>query len=185
MRPLRYSINLTLDGCCDHRSGMPDAATHALAEAGIAGADVLLFGRVTYQMMEQGWRGVAQGERPDWVEDWMLPFATTIDSAKKYVVSDTFHAPDWNTDIVRGRDLEATVRALKQQSGSYIATGGVTLPLALAKLGLIDEYEFIVHPRIAGHGPYLLAGLSSYVTLTLTSHTSLPGGHVVLRYTAQ
>ncbi|RYE07743.1 MAG: deaminase [Hyphomicrobiales bacterium] len=182
MRPIRYSINITLDGCCDHRAGIPNASTHRHAAAGVAGADALLFGRITCQMMEDGWRPLARGQRADWVEDWMVPFAQTIDRAKKYIVSDTLSSSDWNADIVRGRDLEATVRDLKQQPGSYIATGGVTLPLALARLGLIDEYDIVVHPRLAGHGPYLLAGLAAHVDLQLAGRTELDGGIVALHY---
>lgn len=183
MQPLRYSINVTLDGCCDHEAGIPNEALHAHAAEGIAAADALLFGRVIYEMMEEAWRPVAEtGERPDWMAEWMVPFARTIHAAKKYVVSDTLKTVDWNAELVRGPDLESTVRRLKQQPGRGISTGGVTLPLALAELGLIDEYEFIVHPRIAGHGPSPFAGLSTYLDLNLTGRKDLAGGAVALRY---
>src|SRR5919112_2004904 len=105
MRPLRYSINVTLDGCCDHRAMVPDED--------LAQADALLFGRVTYEMMEAGWRPLARtGARPDWMEPWMEPFARTIDAAKKYVVSSTLHRVDWNAELVRG-DLGKGVQQLK------------------------------------------------------------------------
>ncbi|MEP0708122.1 dihydrofolate reductase family protein [Parvibaculum sp.] len=185
MQPLRYSINVTLDGCCDHEAGIPNEALHAHAAEGIAAADALLFGRVIYEMMEEAWRPVAEtGERPDWMPEWMVPFARTIHAAKKYVVSDTLKTVDWNAELVRGPDLEKTVRRLKQQPGRGLATGGVTLPLALAERGLIDEYEFIVHPRIAGHGPSPFAGLSTYLDLKLTGRKELASGAVALRYTA-
>ena len=88
MRPLRYSINVTLDGCCDHRVMIADEDLHRHAAENIARADGLIFGRVTYEMMEAGWRPVAEtGARPDWMPDWMEPFARTIHAAKKYVVS--------------------------------------------------------------------------------------------------
>ena len=146
MRPLRYSINVTLDGCCDHRAIFPDEDLHRHAAEGIAQADALLFGRVTYEMMEAGWRPLARtGARPDWMEPWMEPFARTIDAAKKYVVSSTLDRVDWNAELVRG-DLEKAVQQLKQEPGKGLSVGGVTLPLALAELGLIDEYEFVVHP---------------------------------------
>jgi dihydrofolate reductase len=178
MRPLRYSINVTLDGCCDHRAGFADEELHRHAAKGLAEADALLFGRVIYQMMETAWRPSARApEMPDWTK----PFARTIDAAKKYVVSSTLERVDWNAELVRG-DLGEAVQKLKQQPGKGLATGGVQLPLALAELGLIDEYEFIVHPRIAGHGPTLFAGLSKYVDLRLVGRLEFGSGAVVLRY---
>ena len=178
MRPLRYSINVTLDGCCDHREMIPDEDLHRHAAEIIAQADALLFGRVTYEMMEAAWRPPAPaGARPDWME----PFARTIDEAKKYVVSSTLDRVDWNAELVRG-DLGKAVQRLKQQSGKGLFTGGVTLPLALAELGLIDEYEFVVHPRLAGHGPTLFAGLSKRVDLKLVSRLELGSGAVAMRY---
>ena len=181
MRPLRYSINVTLDGCVDHRAGLPDEELHHHAAENIARADALLFGRVTYQMMEEAWRLPASGVWPDWMEDWMQPFARTIDAAKKYVVSSTLDHVDWNAELVRG-DLATAVRKLKEQPGNGLFTGGVTLPKALAELGLIDEYEIIVHPRIAGHGPYLFEGLPSYIDLKLIGRQEFASGAVVLRY---
>lgn len=183
MQPLRYSINITLDGCCDHEAGIPTEALHHHAAEGIAAADALLFGRTVYEMMEEAWRSVAEtGERPDWMDEWMVPFARTIHTAKKYVVSDTPARATWNAEIVRGADLEETVRRLKAAPGRGIATGGVTLPLALAELGLIDEYEFILHPRVAGHGPYLLAGLPGHLDLEFTGRHEVGHGAVALRY---
>ncbi|MFN8582646.1 MAG: dihydrofolate reductase family protein [Gemmatimonadaceae bacterium] len=181
-RPLRYSINVTLDGCCDHQVMIPDEDLHRHAARGIAQADALLFGRVTYEMMEAGWRPVAQtGVRPEWMAEWALPFAQTIDKAKKYVVSSTLERVDWNAELVRG-DLAQAVQRLKQEPGNGLSVGGVTLPRALAELGLIDEYELIVHPRIVGHGPSLFAGLRTRIDLTLVGKTELASGAVALRY---
>lgn len=184
MRPLKYSINVTLDGCVDHREGIADAELHRRAADTLAGADALIFGRITYGMMEV-WRDVAKEPRPDWAEDWMVPFAKTIDVAKKYVVSDTMHSADWNAEIVRGADLERTVRSLKEQPGRRLLTGGVMLPLALAEMGLIDEYEFVVQPRIVGHGPSLFAGLSKAVELKLVDRVEYGSGAVAMRYEAK
>lgn len=182
MRPLRYSINVTLDGCCDHREGIADEELHRNAMENINRADALLFGRVTYEMMESAWRAPAQtGATPDWMADWGLPFARTIDAAKKYVVSSTLDHVDWNAELLRG-DLATAVRQLKQQPGNGIFTGGVTLPFALAELGLIDEYEFVVHPRIAGHGPTLFAGLPKRLDLKLVSRLEFASGAVAMRY---
>src|SRR5215469_1593951 len=183
MRPLRYSINVTLDGCCDHRAIPADEDLHRHAAENIAQADALLFGRVIYEMMEAAWRPAARtGVRPDWMADWMEPFARTIDAAKKYVVSSTLEQVDWNAALVRGDHLENAIRQLKQQPGKGLFTGGVKLPLALAELGLIDEYEFIVHPRLAGHGPTLFAGLSKHVDLRLVSRLEFGSGAVAMRY---
>lgn len=182
MRPLRYSINVTLDGCIDHRAVPADEALHRHAAHGIAQADALLLGRTTYEMMEVAWRPAAgTGNLPDWMDPWMEPFARTIDAARKYVVSSTLERVDWNAELLRG-DLKDAVQRLKAEPGNGVATGGVTLPMALAELGLIDEYEFIVHPRIAGHGPSLFAGLSKHVELTLVGRLELGSGAVALRY---
>jgi dihydrofolate reductase len=178
MRPLRYYINVTLDGCCDHRAMIADEDLHRHAAETLAKADALLFGRVTYEMMEAAWWPPAQtGARPDWME----PFARTIDAAKKYVVSSTLDRVDWNAELVRG-DLETAVQQLKRESGKRLLVGGVKLPLALAELGLINEYEFVVHPRLTGHGPTLFAGLSKYVDLKLVSRLELGSGAVAMRY---
>jgi len=183
MRPLRYSINVTLDGCCDHRAIVADEELHRRAAEAIAGADALLFGRVTYQMMEDAWRGPAEtGVLPEWMPAWMAPFARTIHAARKYVVSDTLERVDWNAELIRGADLEATVRRLKRQPGKGLATGGLTLPLALAKLGLIDQYEFVVQPRLVGHGPTLFAGLAETIDLELVDRLEYGSGAVAMRY---
>jgi len=181
VQPLRYSINVTLDGCCDHRAMTPTEEMHRHAAESIARADALLFGRVTYEMMEQAWRLSPTGALPDWIEPWMEPFARTIDAAKKYVVSSTLGRVDWNAERVRG-DLKQAVQQLKQQPGRGLFTGGVTLPRALAELGLIDEYEFVVHPRLAGHGPTLFAGLSKPIDLRPVGRLEFPSGAVALRY---
>src|SRR5271170_4725011 len=178
MRPLRYCINVTLDGCCDHRAMLPDEDMHHHAMENLDRADALLFGRVTYEMMETAFRPPAgTGARPDWMD----PFALTIDAAKKYVVSRTLDRVDWNAELVRG-DMEKTVQQLKRESGKGLLTGGVKLPLALAELGLIDEYEFLVQPRLAGHGPTLFAGLSKRVDLKLVSRLEFGSGVVAMRY---
>ena len=182
MRPLRYSINVTLDGCCDHRAIPADEALHRHAVKNLARADALLFGRVTYELMEAAWRAPARtGTRPERMQPWMEPFARSIDATKKYVVSSTLDRVDWNAEIVRG-DLGKAVQQLKRESGKGLFVGGVKLPLALAELGLIDEYEFVVHPRLAGHGPTLFAGPSKQVDLQLVSRVELGSGAVAMRY---
>jgi dihydrofolate reductase len=182
MRPLRYSINVTLDGCCDHRAILPDEELHHHFAESLAQADALLFGRVTYEMMEEAWRPLAEtGVMPDGMEPWVEPFARGIHAAKKYVVSTTLDRVDWNAELIRG-DLGKVVQELKQEPGTGLYVGGVTLPLALAELGLIDEYEFVIHPRLAGHGPQLFAGLSKYVDLKLVGRREFDTGAVAMRY---
>jgi dihydrofolate reductase len=178
MRPLRYYINVTLDGCADHRAIVPDEALHRYATEQLARADALIFGRVIYEMMEAAWRPPVQpGARPVWME----PFARMIDAAKKYVVSSTLERVEWNSELLRG-DLGKAVQQLKQEPGQGLLVGGVKLPLALAELGLIDEYEFVVHPRIEGHGPTLFAGLSKPIDLKLVNRLEFASGAVAMRY---
>jgi dihydrofolate reductase len=150
----------------------------------LAGADALLFGRVTYEMMQAAWRWPANGLRPRWMAEWMEPFARTIDAARKHVVSSTLSQVDWNAEFLRG-DLANAVGQLKQEpagAGNGLFVGGVTLPLALAERGLIDDYEFVVHPRLAGHGPTLLAGVSKLLGLKLVGRREFGSGAVAMRY---
>jgi len=144
-------------------------------------ADALVFGRVTYEMMESAWRKPSTGTWPDWVGEWQIPFAETIDRAKKYVMSSTLVTVDWNAELVRG-DVGSAVQRLKQESGAGLWVGGVTLPTALADLGLIDEYEFLVQPVLAGHGPTLLAGVRERIQLELVDRTEFRSGAVAQRY---
>jgi dihydrofolate reductase len=162
-----------LDGCCDHRAITPDEDLFRNAVENINRADALLFGRVTYEMMESAWRPPA----PESTE----PFARTIDAAKKSVVSSTLDRVDWNAELVRG-DLGKAVQQLKREPGKGLLVGGVKLPLALAEMGLIDEYEFVVQPRLVGHGPTLFAGLSKHVDLRLVSRMEFGSGAVAMRY---
>lgn len=144
-------------------------------------ADALLFGRVTYEMMESAWRRPATGAWPEWMDDWQLPFAEAIDAAKKHVVSGTLSGVDWNAELLPG-DLRQAVERLKQEPGDGLFVGGVTLPLALADLGLIDEYVFVVQPILAGNGPTLLAGLREHIQLELVDRQEFRSGVTALRY---
>ena len=182
MRPLRYSINVTLDGCCHHEAGlMPDAESMEYWTEAMRRSDALLYGRVTYEMMEAAWRRPDSGAWPEWMQEWDVPFADTIDRAKKYVVSTTLNSVDWNTELLSG-DLKASVEKLKRGPGDGVLVGGVTLPLALADLGLIDEYEFVVQPVLAGHGPTLLSGLRERIQLEMVSRQEFRSGAVVQRF---
>lgn len=182
MRPLRYCINVTLDGCVDHRAGMPTEALHHHHAANLAAADGLVCGRVTYQMMEAAWREPARtGVVSDWMQPWMLPFARTIDAIPKFVASGTLGHVDWNAELLRG-ELREAIERLKRQPGRGLLLAGVRFALAVAELGLVDEFEFVVHPRLAGHGPTLLAGLARHVDLTPVGERQLGAGVVARRY---
>jgi dihydrofolate reductase len=179
---LRYSINVTLDGCVHHEAGLPpDDESMRYWAAQMEGLGGLLLGRVTYEMMESAWRKPASGPWPEWVGEMDLPFAEAIDRVKKYVVSSTLTAVDWNAELVRG-DLAQFVQQLKHESPEDLGVGGAALPTALAELGLIDEYEFLVQPIIAGHGPTLLAGLRERIQLELVDRQEFRSGAVLMRY---
>ena len=182
MRPLRYSINVTLDGCCHHEAGLPpdDESMRYWTEQ-MGRADALLFGRVAYEMMESAWRRPSTGAWPEWMGEREIRFAETIDGARKHVVSTTLPDVDWNAELVQG-DLREAVLRLKQEPGEGLFVGGVTLPTALADMGLIDEYELVVHPVLAGHGPTLLDGLRERVELELVDRQELGSGVVAMRF---
>jgi dihydrofolate reductase len=152
---------------------VPDEDLFQNAIENINRADAILFGRVTYEMMESYWRPLAS--------DLTEPFARVIDAAKKYVVSSTLDRVDWNAELLRG-DLEKAVQQLKREPGNGLLVGGVKLPRALAEMGLIDEYEFVLHPRLVGHGPALFAGLPKSIGLRLVSRVEFGSGAVAMRY---
>jgi dihydrofolate reductase len=146
---------------------LADEDLHRHAVENLGQADALLFGRVTYERMEAAWRPPTRmGARPDWMEAF---------------VSSTLDRVDWNAELVRG-DLGKAVHQLKREPGKGLFVGGVKLALALAELGLIDEYEFVVQPRLVGHGPTLFAGLSKRVDLKLVSRLEFGSGAVAMRY---
>ncbi|MEV7799429.1 dihydrofolate reductase family protein [Microbacterium foliorum] len=182
MRPLRYSINVTLDGCVHHEAGVaPDEELMGFWTTEMQHADAVLYGRTTYEMMQEAWRRPASGVWPDWMDEWEIPFAEAIDRVPKHVVSSTLTAVDWNADLLRG-DLAEAVRELKNQPGEGLSVGGVSLPLALAEWGLIDEYTFVVHAIVAGHGPRLLDGLLKRMALELVDRREFASGAVAYRY---
>lgn len=182
MRPLRYAINVTLDGCCHHEAGIaPDEESMHFWTQELSRSDAELYGRVTYEMMEAAWRRPVTGVWPDWMREWEIPFAEALDAKKKFVVSRSLTDAEWNAELVQG-DLGTSVRRLKDEPGLGLSVGGVTLPLTLADLGLIDEYLFVVHPVVAGHGPSLLSGLRRRTELELIERHDFRSGVTALRY---
>jgi dihydrofolate reductase len=178
---LTFSINVTLDGCIDHRVGIADDETHAFFTRLLDEAGAVLWGRVTYEMMESHWPAVARGEvdAPPALREW----AAKLEVKPKYVVSSTRTTFPWtNTHRVTG-DLGAGIRRLKDATPAGVLLGSGALATALDTLDLIDEYRFLVHPRIAGHGPTLFqGGLPGLRRLELVSATPLLNGAVAVHY---
>ena len=184
MARLQYSINVTLDGCCDHTAIVPYPEMHQFW-SDVVGNSSVLYGRVTYKMMEEAWRPIAEsGTAPEGRPDWVVPFAQSIHAAKKFVVSNTLTAVDWNAELLKG-DLKAEIERIKREEEGIISLGGLTLAREIAALGLIDDYIFLVHPRIVGHGPTLFAGLPTPVDLTLKDQRAFSSGAIALTYEAK
>ncbi|MCM3613893.1 dihydrofolate reductase family protein [Microbacterium enclense] len=179
-QPLRYAINVTLDGCVHHEAGLPpDAESMAFWTDELRRSDTLLYGRVTYELMEGAWRRPESGQWPDWMDASEVAFSEVMDPMRKVVASTSFDAVDWNAELIRGDVVEA-VRELKERPGRGIALGGVQLPATLAAHGLIDEYTFVVHPVTAGRGPRLLDGVEA--KLELVERREFRSGASVQRY---
>ena len=178
---LTFSINVTLDGCVDHREGIADDETHAFFTRLMDEAGAMLWGRVTYEMMESHWPAVARGDvqAPPAVREW----AVKLQAKPKYVVSSTRIDFPWTNSHHLTGDLRAGVQALKDATPAGVLLGSGTLATALDRLDLIDEYLFLVHPRIAGHGPTLFqGGLPATRRLDLISATPFRCGAVAMRY---
>ena len=181
-QPLRYAINVTLDGCVHHEAGLPpDAESMAFWTDELRRSDTLLYGRVTYELMEGAWRRPQSGEWPEWMDASEVAFSEVMDPMRKVVASGTLNSVDWNAELVRDDVVEA-VRRLKEEPGRGIALGGVTLPGALAAEGLIDEFTFVVHPVIAGRGPRLLEGVREQMNLELVERRDFRSGAIAQRY---
>ncbi len=178
---LTYSINVTLDGCVDHEAGIADDETHALFTRLMDENGAMLWGRTTYEMMESYWPLVARGEvdAPPAILEW----AVKLEAKPKYVVSSTRHEFPWAGSHHLAGDLLTSVQELKDSTPDGLLLGSVTLATELDRLDLIDEYVFLVHPRIAGHGPTLhQGGLPVARRLDLVAADPLSNGAIVLRY---
>lgn len=178
---LTFSLNVTLDGCVDHREGIADEETHAFFTELMDQGGAMLWGRVTYEMMESYWPAVARGEEaaPAALREW----AIKLEEKPKYVVSTTRRDFPWtNSHHITG-DLAAGVQALKDATPAGVLLGSGRLATALDRLGLIDEYRFLLQPRLVGHGPTLFqGGLPSTRHLELISAKPLRCGAVAVHY---
>ena len=178
---LTFSINVTLDGCVDHQEGIVDAETHAFFTRLLDENGAMLWGRITYEMMECYWPKVARGdiEAPPATRDW----ATKLEAKPKYVVSSTRQDFPWTNSHLLTGDLRTSVQKLKDATPAGVLLGSGKLATELDRLDLIDEYKFLLHPRIAGHGPTLYqSGLPATRRLELVSAQPLRCGSLVVHY---
>ena len=178
---LTFSMNITLDGCIDHREGIADDETHEFFTRLMDAAGAMLWGRVTYEMMESHWPAVARGdeEAPPAMREW----AVKLEAKPKYVVSATRTDFPWTNSHPIAGDLRTSVQKLKHETPAGVLLGSGALATQLDRLDLIDEYKFLLHPRIAGHGPTLYeSGVPSTRRLELISATPLRNGTLAMHY---
>ncbi len=181
MGRLTFSINVTLDGCVDHREGIADDETHGFFTRLMEESGAILWGRLTYEMMESYWPAVARGDEdaPPAMRDWALK----LEEKPKYVVSSTRRDFPWTNSHPITGDLRHGVQQLKDATPAGVLLGSGMLATELDRLGLIDAYQFLVHPRIVGHGPTLYqSGLPSTRQLELVSAKPLHNGAVAMHY---
>jgi dihydrofolate reductase len=176
---LTFGLNVTLDGCCDHREGVANDEMLRYWTRVMDAAGAMLFGRRTYELMEDAWPQVARDPKATPANrDW----ARKLEAKPKYVVSTTRRDFPWsNTHHVEG-DLKRAVKALKKATPRGLLVGSPKLSAALQRLDLVDEYRFVVHPVVAGHGPYLFSGLQPSLRLKFVAATRLKSGIVALHY---
>jgi len=176
---LTFALNVTLDGCCDHREMIADVEMHDYFTQLMDAAGAMLYGRVTYELMESAWPAVARDENaPRATREW----ARKLEDKPKYVVSASRHDFAWNNTFRLEGDLREAVRQLKDETASGVLVGGTKLSAALEQAGLIDEYHLVVHPVLAGHGPTLFHGLERSRRLELVSTKRLQSGVLALHY---
>lgn len=178
MKKLIAAINMTIDGFCDHTSGIPDEEIHQHYADLLRSADAVLYGRITYQLMEY-WRTVLENPTGDKAMD---DFAIAIDNTSKVVFSRTLENVDWKTARLANQELEQEVLELKQQTGKDVLVGSPSLIVALTKLNLIDEYQLCIHPVIAGSGLPLFKNISEKISLKLIKTRTFGNGAVILYY---
>ncbi|WNG37647.1 dihydrofolate reductase family protein [Archangium violaceum] len=176
---LTFALNVTLDGCCDHREGIADDELHDYFTQLMDAVGAMLWGRTTYEMMESYWPAVARDEKaPRAMREW----AQKLDAKPKYVVSASRHDFPWNNTFRIAGDLHEAVTQLKEKTPRGVLVGSPMLATELERLGLIDEHRFVVHPVLAGHGPTLFQGLERSRRLELLSTKRLASGAMALHH---
>lgn len=178
MGKLIFSINITVDGCCDHRAVIADDELHTHATRLLDDAEAVLFGRTTYDLFEAHWPRVAANGKGSTAE---VNFARRIDEIPKYVISHSRKKSKWHNSIFLNGDLFSEVKALKENSGNILILGSVALAGELARVRLINELRLFIQPIVAGHGPRLFGGLSQS-NLKLTDSTTLASGVIAARH---
>jgi dihydrofolate reductase len=176
---LTFALNVTLDGCADHREGIADEELHDYFTQLMDSAGAMLFGRTTYELMEGHWPAVARDEKAPRA---MLEWARKLEAKPKYVVSASRHDFPWNNTFRIEGDLREAVTQLKNKTPEGVLVGSPTLSAALERMGLIDEYRIVVHPVLAGHGPTLFQGLERSRHLELVSTSRLKSGVIATHY---
>jgi dihydrofolate reductase len=176
---LTFTLNVTLDGCIDHREGIADDELHDYFTQLMDEAGAMLFGRVTYELMEEAWPAVARDEK---ARRAMREWAVKLEAKPKYVVSGSRREFSWNNTMRVEGDLREAVTRLKEQTPQGVLVGSPALSAALDRLGLIDEYRLVIHPVIAGHGPTLFQGLDRRRRLELVSSKGLKSGVTAMHY---
>ncbi len=176
---LTFALNVTLDGCIDHRAGIADEELHDHFTELMDAAGAMLFGRTTYEMMEEAWPAVARAENaPRATREW----ARKLEAKRKYVVSSSRSEFPWNNTFRVEGDLKEAIQQLKEQTPRGVLVGSHGLSAALEQMGLIDDYRLVVHPVIAGHGPRLFEGLEGSRRLELISTFRLKSGAMAMHY---
>ena len=178
MKKLVAAINMTLDGFCDHTAGIPDEEIHQHYTELLNGADAILYGRITYQLMEY-WRPMVKNPSG---EKTMDHFAMAINKIPKIVFSHTLKSVEWESVKLANRAIEEEVLELKQQPGRDILVGSRSLIIQLMKLNLIDEYQLCVHPVVVGSGLPLFENISDRTIFKLIRTKTFSGGAVTLYY---
>lgn len=179
MRNLIASINITLDGFCDHKAVIADDELHQNANELLKSTDTVLFGRVTYQLMESGWPPIVK--KPTGMKS-LDEFAVLIDNVSKIVFSNTLKNVEWkNTKLAKG-DIKEEVLQLKKQPGKNLLVGSPGILITLMQLGLIDEYQFCVQPIVLGNGLPLFKNIRDRIDLKLLKTRTLRSGAVTLYY---
>jgi len=182
MRKLIASINLTLDGFCDHTAVVADDELHQNANELLRSADTILFGRVTYQLMESSWPPIVK--KPTGIKS-VDEFAVLIDNISKNVFSNTLKSVKWKNSKLAKEDIQQEVVKLKRQPGKNILAGGPSIIITLMKLGLIDEYQFCIQPIVLGNGLPLFKNIKDRIDLKLLKTRTLGSGVVILHYEPQ
>jgi dihydrofolate reductase len=178
MRKIIAAINMTLDGFCDHTAIPADEELHQHYAELLDNAGVLLYGRITYQLM-QFWQTLIKNPSG---EKSMDDFAMAINKVPKIVFSHTLKNTDWDSAKLSNQPIEQEVLELKQQSGKDIFVGSRSLIVALMQLDLIDEYQLCIHPVMVGNGLPLFKDINDRTILKLINTKTFSSGAITLYY---